>query len=292
MMPRSERRLQPSLLPASSCFVPTPDYALLAWKGFPMAPVDDDLLRRFNELSAKHAEATRWGDPTYDADCLRVWNKNTDFMADPRFADAYQAGMRSDHRLDRHAPETVDIHIEWRIHVCCWAAWHARRLEGDFVECGTNTGIMSLAICHYIDFNSTGKRFFLFDTYRGIPEDQIGPQEGHALEQNLVYRDCFATAQRNFGRFPNAILVRGRCRTPWRPTDRKVCYLMLDMNIVHLNARRSLFLGKAGAWRHRPVRRLRVARIRGAENAHDAFAAAHGVKILNLPTGQGMLIKL
>ena len=53
-------------------------------------------------------------------------------------------------------------------------------LAGDFVECGTNTGIMSLAICKYIDFNNTGKRFFLFDTYCGIPEEQILPEERHA----------------------------------------------------------------------------------------------------------------
>jgi hypothetical protein len=32
---------------------------------------------------------------------------------------------------------------------------------------------MSLAICNYIDFNSTGKRFFLFDTFKGIPLEQF-----------------------------------------------------------------------------------------------------------------------
>jgi SAM-dependent methyltransferase len=258
-----------------------------------MYPADDELSRRFSELDAKYAAATRWGDPTYDADCLRVWNKNADFMADPRFAAAYRAGMGSDHRLDRHAPDTIDIHIEWRIHVCCWAAWHANRLEGDFVECGTNTGIMSLAICHYIDFNSTGKRFFLFDTYRGIPEDQIGSQEGHAREQNLAYRDCFETAQRNFRPFPNAILVRGKVpqTLPTQPID-KVCYLMLDMNIVHPEREAlgyfweklvpgGIVLFDDYGWLGYDAQK----------NAHDAFAAAHGVKILNLPTGQGMLIK-
>jgi O-methyltransferase len=258
-----------------------------------VSSVDDELSRRLDALTAKHAAATRWGDPTYDSDCLRVWNKHTDFMADPRFVAAYQAGMRSDHRLDRHAPETVDIHIEWRIHVCCWAAWHAKQLVGDFVECGTNTGIMSLAVCHYIDFNSTGKRFFLFDTYRGIPEDQIGSQEAHALEQNLAYRDCFATAQRNFDPFPNAILVRGKVphTLPTQPID-EVCYLMLDMNIVHPEREALAYF-----WEKLVPGAIVLFDDYGwlgyeaQKNAHDAFAAAHGVKIMNLPTGQGMLIK-
>lgn len=258
-----------------------------------MIPADDELLHRYNDLNVRYAHATRWGDPTYDADCLRVWNKNTDFMADPLFVAAYRAGMRSDHRLDRHSPETVDIHIEWRIHVCCWAASHAKQLAGDFVECGTNTGIMSLAICHYIDFNSTGKRFFLFDTYSGIPEDQIGPQEGHAREQNLAYRDCFETARRNFSPFPSAILVRGKVpqTLPSQHID-KVCYLMLDMNIAAPECAALNYF-----WEKMVIGGIVLFDDYGwlgydaQKNAHDAFAASRGVKILNLPTGQGMLVK-
>jgi O-methyltransferase len=235
----------------------------------------------------------RLGNPTYDADYLRVWNKNTDFMREQKFVEAYQAGMKSDHRLDRHAPDTVDIHIEWRIHVCCWAAWHAKQLAGDFVECGTNTGIMSLAICHYIDFNSTGKRFFLFDTYRGIPEEQIGPEEGHAREQNLAYRDCFETTKRNFSPFPRAILVRGKVpETLQSRMIEKICYLMLDMNIAAPERAALSYL-----WDKIVPGGIVLFDDYGwlgydaQKTAHDDFAAKQRVKILNLPTGQGMLIK-
>jgi O-methyltransferase len=119
--------------------------------------------------------------------------KSVDFLGDPRFMAAYRRGMNSGHVIGRSPGSNEDIHIKWRIHTCCWAAWHACRLAGDFVECGTNTGIMSLAVCEYVDFNRTGKNFFLFDTFAGIPVDQISEREralGRA-DENAMYPDCW-----------------------------------------------------------------------------------------------------
>jgi hypothetical protein len=31
-----------------------------------------------------------------------------------------------------------------------------------------NCGLKSLAVCEYIDFNATGKNFYLFDTFCGV----------------------------------------------------------------------------------------------------------------------------
>ncbi len=41
----------------------------------------------------------------------------------------------------------------------------------------------SLAICNYIDFNRTGKSFYLFDTYSGIPVEQMLPTEQPSSSQ-------------------------------------------------------------------------------------------------------------
>lgn len=234
-----------------------------------------------------------WGRPSYSGDSLAVWNKNVDFLADERFIKAYQAGMHADHRQDRRPGSAIDLHIEWRIHVSCWAAWHAKQLDGDFVECGTNAGIMSVAVCNYIDFNATGKRFFLFDTFAGVPEEQIGPDEGHAYYQNTVYRDVYETARRNFAPWPKAILVPGKVPDSLATqTISQVAYLMIDMNIMvperaaleHFwpkMVRGGIVLFDDYGWRGYDAQK----------RAHDAFAARQGVEILTLPTGQGMLIK-
>lgn len=236
------------------------------------------------------------GAPTYDADFLMVWNKNTDFLADTHFLSAYRAGMNSGHKIGRPSGSTEDIHIEWRILVCCWAGWHARHLRGDFVECGTNTGIMSLAVCNYIDFNATGKSFYLFDTFRGIPEEQITAEEralGRDKENELFYEECYDRARQNFVHFPQARLVRGKVPdTLLSVPIEKVCYLLLDMNItVPEIAAMEYFWDKLvpGApiifddygW---------LAYVQ-QKKVLDAFAASKGVKILALPTGQGLLLK-
>src|SRR5438105_4140462 len=114
--------------------------------------------------------------PEYDADHLAVWSKNLGFLKDERYLAAYRRGINSGHRFNEGCG-LDNLGIEWRVYVCCWAAMHAKNLPGDFVECGVNTGIMSLAVCDYIDFNSTSKNFWLFDTFEGIPQSQMSGKE-------------------------------------------------------------------------------------------------------------------
>src|SRR5579862_4996402 len=107
--------------------------------------------------------ADRFGLLTYLNDGLATWNKSISFLAAPKFISAYRRGMNSGHRMGGATGAGEDIGIQWRVAIACWAAAHAKHLPGDFVECGTNTGIMSLAICEYVDFNASDKRFWLFD---------------------------------------------------------------------------------------------------------------------------------
>lgn len=233
--------------------------------------------------------------PTYDADHLRVWHKTVDFMRDERFMSAYRRGMNSGHVIGRPAESMEDIHIEWRIHMCCWAAWHASRLPGDFVECGTNTGIMSLAICEYVDFNATDKNFYLFDTFAGIPLEQLSEREralGRA-DENSMYPDCWEIAQRNFAPYPRAKLVRGRVPETLSTVEiGPVAYLCIDMNIA---------APERAALEHFWPRLVTGAPVifddygwtpyREQKDSLDAFARSQGVEIATLPTGQGLLIK-
>jgi O-methyltransferase len=255
-----------------------------------LAATGDEAVRRFAETCRAR------GLPTYEADGLTVWEKDTSFLRHPRFVRAYQTGMQSGHKISRPKGSSEDLHIEWRAFVCCWAAWHARQLPGDFVECGTNTGMMSLAVCHYIDFNATGKAFYLFDTFRGIPEEQMSAEEralGRLTENEAWYEECYELTLANFRPFPRARLIRGRVpdTLPEAPIDR-VCYLSIDMNIAKPERAAIEFFwdklvpgapvilddyGWLGYW---PQKR-----------AMDEFAASRGAMILPMPTGQGLLLK-
>jgi hypothetical protein len=251
----------------------------------------DSLLRERAELLARLGPVPTYD---YDHDGLRVWAKNPSFLKDPAFIRAYQKGMNSGHRIGRPAGSTADIHIEWRIHIVCAAAWHAKHLPGDFVECGVNTGIFSLALCQFLDFNSTGKAFYLFDTYNGIPAEQMSEWERpRRMLHNEMFEECYATACRNFAPYPKARLIRGKVpdTLPETPIDR-VCYLSIDLNIAAPErAALEYFWDKLvpGA----PVLLDDYGWTDHAEQkeAMDDFAARKGLMIFNLPTGQGLLLK-
>lgn len=248
------------------------------------------LQRKLSERSQLPA-----GPPDYNSDYLAVWGKDVSFLHEPAFVRAYQTGMNSGHKIGREKGSNDDIHIEWRVYVACWAAWHAKQLPGSFVECGVNTGIYSLAVCHYIDLNSTGKDFFLFDTFKGIPEGQMAEREKAARikENQLLYDECYDIACRNFAPFPKAQLIRGEVPDTLYSVDiDEVCYLSIDMNIAKPEiAAIDFFWDKL---------------VRGApvllddygwlsyslqKEEMDKFASTKGIKILTMPTGQGLFLK-
>jgi hypothetical protein len=234
--------------------------------------------------------------PSYDADYLTTWHKTLDFLTDREFLAAYHRGMDSGHRICRAPGSKADIHVEWRVHVILWAAWHASQLPGDFVECGVNTGMYSLALCEYVKLNRLEKSIYLFDTFSGIPREQITDREmelGRLQENEQWYEECYETAKRNFAPFPRAILVRGRVPDSLATqTIARVCYLSIDMNIVEPEiAAIRFFWDKLSPGAPVVLDDYGWAGFAPQKEAMDAFAAEKGVKILNLPTGQGLLLK-
>jgi predicted O-methyltransferase YrrM len=163
------------------------------------------------------------------------------------------------------------------------------------VECGVNTGIFSLAICQYLDFNRLDRDFWLFDTFAGIPESHMRDEEREArtAESALLFEDCYERARANFAPYPRAHLVRGTVpETLDTVSIERVAYLSIDMNIV--NPERAAIehfwpkLVSGGivvvdnyGWKPYPLQR----------QAMDEFAARVGVGIMLLPTGQGLMFK-
>jgi O-methyltransferase len=251
-----------------------------------------DDLRRENDALRQGSSVA--GLPVYDADGLKVWGKNVGFLTDKHFQLAYAKGMNSGHAFVH--PDGSQIHsIEWRIAVTTWAAVHGAKLEGDFVECGVNTGAHSLAICHYLDFNALGKKFYLFDTYCGLPEEQMSAWESSFRKgQNArVYPECYEIAKTNFAPFPGAILVRGKIPDTLDAVSiDKVAYLSIDMNLAYPEkCALEFFWPKLLTGAVIVLDDYAWVNCYEQKAIHDAFARSRGTEVLTLPTGQGLLIK-
>ena len=229
---------------------------------------------------------------SYQGSGLRALGKSPAFLADPRFRQAHARGWASGGKKTRHIDDN-----RWIMHTVLWAAAQAARLEGDFVECGVDSGMMSVAICEWLDFNALDKDFWLFDTFRGIPEAQMTEAERNGIggwHNRHSYVECFAEVQEAFAPWPRCRLIRGEVPASLDafPPGRRVAYLSIDMNIVAPEVAALAFfwdrLVPGGvvvlddyAW----------ATHRAQQAALDAFAAEHGTMILSLPTGQGLLIR-
>ncbi|MEW5721601.1 MAG: TylF/MycF/NovP-related O-methyltransferase, partial [Thermodesulfobacteriota bacterium] len=246
-------------------------------------------LRRLTDPASTIAEIYT---PEFDYDGLRTDPKvihNHDFMKNPDYLRGYARGA---------AAHGEDPKQYWRMHVALWCASLARRLDGDFVECGVWKGFLSLAIMEYLDWNSLGKRFFLFDTFAGLEEKYLSDSEKTMTDkiehlQRYYRKTNFEAVQANFAPFQNVHFVRGSVPDTLAEVNvGKVCYLSLDMNNAYPEIEAAKFFWNKlvpGA----PILLDDYGFVSYEEQkrAFDRFAEERGVAILALPTGQGLMIK-
>jgi O-methyltransferase len=210
---------------------------------------------------------------------------NSDFRKDPRFRNAYARGKATGSWGRQN--------VEWRAYVCCWAAWSVRDKYGDFVECGVNRGGLARTIIDYVDFAQLDKRFWLLDTFEGLPEHLISKEERRLGILPGGYAPCYDAVVETFRTVPGIRIVKGIVPdTLPRVTARKICYLSLDMNNAapeiaaaehfwdRLVSGGIIVLDDYG-WAKQINQKL----------AFDRFADSRGVRVLSLPTGQGLIIK-
>jgi len=247
------------------------------------------LIKKTIELSGYtvHEIDHRIGIEPYDQDGLRSVH-NHEFMLDPFFRRAYARGVLA-------AKE--DYHWHWRVHVGLWAAYSASKLKGDFVECGVNRGFLSSAIMEFLNWDSLNRTFYLMDTFCGLDERYVSDEEikRGVLERAISesYTTSVESVRDNFSQWKNIRIIVGAIpETLCAVEAENVAYLHIDMNCAP---------PEVAAFNYFWERLVPGAFIlfddyayRGYEPqkvAMDAAAATKDLKVLSLPTGQGLLIK-
>ena len=227
----------------------------------------------------------------YDQDGLRSIH-NHEFMDDPAFRKAYQRGIRA---------AGDDYRWHWRVHIGLWAAACAARLQGDFVECGVNRGFLSSAIMDYLNWDSLGKHFYLLDTFRGLDERFVSSADraSGAVEKNKksltsgFYAQGIEEVRANFSQWKNVSLIEGSIpETLPQVRAEKIAYLHLDMNCSPPEiAAIQCFWERLVPGAFVLLDDYAYHGYLSQKIAMDQFAQEKGIKILSLPTGQGLLVK-
>lgn len=243
-----------------------------------------------SDLLTKDHPRLFWGDRLLSLD------KSMGFFDEPRFAGAY-ARVQGSHQYDQYAsPHSV----AWRLHTLVWAAQNGLALDGDFVECGVFKGDFSWVVYQAVQFETRAKLFYLYDTFGGFAPAYSSAEDfpdapGFFDFADKVYRDpsIYEEVVRKFAPYPNVRIVRGALPdTLADVAPDAIAYLHIDLNspAAELATLEILFdrvvpgaiiVFDDYGWHV----------FRKQKEAEDAFMARRGYSILELPTGQGLVVK-
>jgi hypothetical protein len=231
-------------------------------------------------------------DQPYEFDGLKSVH-NHDFMEQPEFLAAYARGVQA---------AGADYTWYWRVHIGLWAARSAVKVRGDFVECGVNRGFLSSAIMKHLDWDTTGRTFYLLDTFAGIDDRYISERERIAgvMEKNQeciesgFYTNNLTCVEQNFSEWNNKkILVGSVPETLLDIQSDRIAFLHLDMNNSTPEvAAISALWGRMERGGIVLLDDYAYYGFQPQKEGMDGWASENDVSIASLPTGQGLIIKV
>ncbi len=217
-----------------------------------------------------------------------LWSTSfTYFMEDKKFLEAYKKGRDL-------MPETwsKDLHFHWRAYINCWIANNVKNIPGDYIECGTNTGMYARMIADYIEIDTTDKNMYLIDTYEGLSESYSSEREMERSKQMGYHKEnIFEKVNQTFSEFKNIEVVKGVVPDILKRFDNnKFCYVSIDMNSVYPEVSALEYF-----WDKISIGGVVILDDHALDEkqglAHIKFAKSKNSSILCLPTGQGLIIK-
>jgi hypothetical protein len=244
--------------------------------------------RTIDGLRSRHL-AVSWGDR------LLTIDKTAGFRRDPAFASAFDTIQGSIQYDEYNGPEG----IAWRLNTLCWAAKCALRAGGDFVECGVHKGDMA-----WVVLNTVGParipRFFLFDSFEGFSKKYSSPQDfplnpGFLEFANNEYRQKgqYERVRDRFAAFANVRVIKGFLPDALDiDCPERIGFLHIDLNSprAEIAVLERLFerVVSGGVvvfddygWKLFEKQKL----------AEDEFLGRLSYEVLELPTGQGLVVK-
>ena len=229
---------------------------------------------KFNDALAALLSSMTGNRGVFHSDNLITWSKSLGWLSDAEFVAA----------MNRHALTSIERGVVWRTVTLAWAARQALRVPGDFVECGCYKGTTARIICDIVDLSS--RKFYLYDLFEGAEgiSQHAMPEHGPKLFEQVTSR---------FSEMPNVIVTQGRVPESFsQVVPDQISLLHIDMNNVaaEIGALEALF-DKVSPGGLIVLDDYGWIAYRAQQVAERAWFAERGYAILELPTGQGLVIK-
>lgn len=202
----------------------------------------------------------------FAADNLITFGKSLHFLQDGAFRQAFDAAQ----------PGNLELALVWRKHVMCWAGQLALQVPGDYVEAGCDKGFSVQVLTNRLDFAALPRRYWLYDTFQGEHQDA----------------DLFEQTKARFASLSNVSVISGTLPAALDKGPERVAFLHLDLNNADAE------IGTLNRlWDRMPAGAVILVNDYGwapyAEQTarHAEWFGERGEAILELPTGQGLIVK-
>ncbi len=186
----------------------------------------------------------------------------------------------------RNAETVAERGALWRIVTLVWAARSALRVEGDFVECGCYKGNSARIVSEVVGFADLPRHYYLYDLFQ---HDESMPHHS-MLEHSETLVD---QVRARFSDMANVTITQGRVPDSLaQAAPEKIAFMHLDLNNAdaEIGALEILFdrISPGGililddfGWLAYQDQMI----------AEVQWMLKRGYRILELPTGQGLVIK-
>lgn len=223
----------------------------------------------------------------YAADNLIAVDKSLGFLKDTKFIQSFE----------KYAESEQEKSLGWRLHTLIWATQSCLNIPGDFVECGVLKGFSSAVIADYHGFENVNKAMYLYDTFEGQPignDGQYVQYREHSIMNVDDKKSVYRFVRNRFKKYGNIFVVKGilpdslakKCPT-------KISFLHVDLNSAdaEIGVLKALFdkVSTGGmvvlddyGWLAHEDQKI----------ALDTFFSCRSHSVLELPTGQGLVVKL
>jgi O-methyltransferase len=208
----------------------------------------------------------------WSTDNLITFGRNLSFLDDERLINI----------IFKNANHEYDKAIVWRSHVVTWAAKNALNIDGEFVECGTHLGFTASVINDYVELEKNGRELWCYDLFDGEAYDKL---KSEGIEPISWITNKFQNSS-------NIKIIKGRVpESIIKHKPEKVAFLHLDLNsataeigaleqLVPLMPKGAMVVLDDYGWKN----------YKPQKHVADEFFAERGTLIMEIPTGQGLVV--
>ena len=212
------------------------------------------------------------------ADEMILFSRSLDFLKDKRLIDSANNVFNSNEIEYRDFSAII-----WRKHILTWAGEHCKKLEGDFCDFGCYDGSGSQFINEYCELNKNNKIFYIYDTFTAPPNSHPFPKHSDSLYDDVV---------KKFSKENNIRVIKGTLPKSMEGNlPNKIAFAHVDLNdvkselgvldkILKKMSKGGIIILDDYGW-SQYKEQLRV---------EKKFFNDNNLKVLELPTGQGMVL--